>query len=184
MRSRRNPSEEPSGPPDPAALREYALRLLAMQSRSETEIERKLARRGADQDTIDALVADFRQRGWLDDNALAERWVESRGASRGRNALSFELRRRGLDPTGALAERTDDDEKAAAWNAATRKAGDPPTVRGQAGRLKLAAYLQRRGFSYGVVRTVLDKTIVEPEPPADSADPDEIDDTEEQWESD
>jgi len=158
----RRPDRQPSPatPPDPAVLREYALRLLAMQSRSETEIARKLARRCAEPEAIAALVEDFRQRGWLDDQALAERWVEARGQSRGRGALAWELRRRGVDPSEALSERTDDDEKIAAWNAATRKAGDPPTIDGPDGKRKLAAFLQRRGFSYNTVRHVLDRTVV------------------------
>jgi regulatory protein len=180
-RQSRNPDETPQTPPDPAALREYALRLLAMQSRSETEIARKLARRGADPEAIAALLDDFRQRGWLDDQALAERWVEARGQSRGRGALAWELRRRGVDPSDALSERTDDDEKSAAWTAAVRKAGDPPTVAGPDGKRKLAAFLQRRGFSYNTVRHVLDRTVVEK--PSDLSEEDTSIE-EEPWESD
>jgi len=177
--SSRKPEE--SGPPDPKALREYAIRLLAVQSRSETEIARKLGRRGADEATVAAILADLRERRFVDDEALARRVVEARGVSRGKGALAFELRKRGVDPTDALAERTDDEERDAAWRAAVRKAGDPPVVQGWDGRNKLAAHLQRRGFSMSTIRHVLDRTLVEKV--VDGAD-DATDLAEEPWESD
>lgn len=147
----------PAAPPDPARLMEYAVRLLAEQARSEAEIARRLIRRGADEENAAAVVARLRALGYLDDDALARRWVESRGAQRGRRALAFELRRKGVDPNDALAERTDDDERAAARAAAVRKVGERPADTSREARAKLAAFLQRRGFGWDAIRPALNE---------------------------
>ena len=140
---------------DEDALLDYAVRLLADQPRSETELTRKLTGRGADEATAAALVERLRGWGYLDDAALARRWVESRGRTRGRRALAFELRRKGIDPGEALSERSDEDETSAARAAAVRKVGDRPADKSREARAKLAAFLQRRGFSWETVRSVL-----------------------------
>lgn len=150
------PEASPS-PPDPAKLLEYAVRVLAEQARSEAEIARRLVRRGADEESVAAVLERLRGFGYLDDASLARRWVESRGASRGRRALAFELRRKGVDPAEALSERTDDDERGAARAAAVRKVGERPADVSREARAKLAAFLQRRGFGWDAIRPVLNE---------------------------
>lgn len=142
-------------PPTPAELMRHALDLLSRRSRSEAELARALARRGGEADAVEGVLERLRGLGYVDDAGLARRWVESRGTSRGRAVLAGELRRKGVDPGGALSERTDDEEQAAAFAAAVRKVGESPRETDRAAQARLVAHLQRRGFGWGAIRPVL-----------------------------
>jgi regulatory protein len=133
----------------------YAVWLLSQQARSEKQVGDRLAQKGCDDATIAAVLERLRGWGYLNDPEFAERWVASRGKMRGRRALAFELRRKGIDPDEALAERTTDDEVAAARAAAARRVGESPTDRSREAQAKLAAFLQRRGFGWDAIRPVL-----------------------------
>ncbi|MFM7320062.1 MAG: regulatory protein RecX [Armatimonadota bacterium] len=142
-------------PPTAAELMHHALELLSRRSRSEAELTRAMARKGGDAETVEGVLERLRGLGYVDDAGLARRWVENRGTSRGRAVLAGELRRKGVDPGEALAQRTDDDEQAAAFAAAVRKVGESPRETDRAAQARLAAHLQRRGFGWGAIRPVL-----------------------------
>jgi len=144
-----------SPPPRPADLMRHAIDLLSRRARSEAELARALVRRGGDEETVAGILERLRGLGYIDDAGLARRWVESRGTSRGRGVLAGELRRKGVDPAEALAERSDDDERAAALAAAVRKVGEAPRDTDRAAQARLAAHLRRRGFGWGTIRPVL-----------------------------
>ena len=75
-----------------------ALQFLGYRSRSQAEVEAKLAEWGVPQGAAGRVLARLRQLRLVDDAAFAAWWVESRGrqAPRGRRALGLELRRKGL----------------------------------------------------------------------------------------
>jgi regulatory protein len=54
-----------------------ALRLLSYRSRSEKEVQRRLAGRFT-QDAVDRTLSDLRSQGLLDDAAFAKEWREQR----------------------------------------------------------------------------------------------------------
>ena len=87
--------------------------------------------------------------------APVERWVASRGKTRGKYLLRQELNRKGLDAAEALENRTDDDEKSACLSTAIKRVGDPPKDRSREAQAKLSAFLQRRGFGWDAIRPVL-----------------------------
>jgi regulatory protein len=139
--------------------REDAYRLLSYRSRSEKEISDRLQRRGYEPDVIAETVERLRASGFLDDDQFALRWVESRGKTRGRAALAFELRQKGVDgetAARALSEAQPvETERDAARLAAVKKVGERPADRSREARARLAAYLMRRGFKWDSVRPVL-----------------------------
>lgn len=158
-------SDENEGYDDDRLL-DYAVRLLAERARSELELTRKLATRCDDEARVAALIERLRGWGYLDDADLARRWVESRGKTRGRRALAFELRRKGVDAGEVLAARSDDDETAAARTAAIRRVGARPADTSREAQARLAAFLQRRGFGWDAIRPVLKELY--------TADPDDL----------
>jgi regulatory protein len=133
----------------------YGVWLLAQQPRSEKEIGDRLTKKGADEETILAALEKLRSWGYLDDTALAERWVASRGKTRGKFLLRQELNRKGLDSAQALENRSDDDEKSACLAAAIKRVGEPPKDLSREAQAKLSSFLQRRGFGWSAIRPVL-----------------------------
>ena len=75
---------------------EYLLRVLARQSYTVSELRRKLKLRDVPDESIEELLARLQELKLVDDATYAEQYVASRKASRGRLALSQELRRKGI----------------------------------------------------------------------------------------
>jgi regulatory protein len=94
---------------DAAALREYALRLLAARSHTAAELRAKLKRRAMAQVDVDFVVAALREYGAVDDRRLAENFASSRRDSKGfgRQRVLTDLLKRRVAPT--LARKTVDE---------------------------------------------------------------------------
>lgn len=138
---------------------EDAYRLLSFRARSEAEIRKRLQRKGYEEEVVTQVTTRLRDIGFLNDEAFAQSWVDARGKTRGRRALAFELRQKGVANEVArqtLDERKDEDaEQEAAKSAAVKKVGLRPADRSREAQAKLSAFLQRRGFAWNVIRPVL-----------------------------
>lgn len=134
-----------------------ALQFLGYRSRSQAEVEAKLAEWGVTQGAAGRVLARLRQLRLVDDAAFAAWWVESRGrqAPRGRRALGLELRRKGLaeDLVRESLAAVDEDAQALllAQTRAARLAGLP---RADFER-RLAGVLARRGFGGDAMRRAI-----------------------------
>jgi regulatory protein len=89
---------------------EAAAAFLSVRSRSVTETRRRLRHLGYPHALVDEVVDRLIEMRYLDDEAFAQAWVESRDRSkpRGEMALRRELALKGIDRTvvdGVLAER-------------------------------------------------------------------------------
>lgn len=138
---------------------EKALRLIAVQPRSERDLADRLRRRGFGRPAVEAATARMRELGYLDDAAFAKFYVESRQTAtpRSRRALAFELGRRGVNREVAdetLAEVSDAD---AAYDAAQRRLRALQGLDRQTFARRLGAFLASRGFGYGVARATIDR---------------------------
>ena len=135
---------------------ERALNYLSYRPRSEDEIRRYLAKRSLSDGEIDQVVDRLKRARLLDDGAFAEFWVENREAfrPRGRWALRGELRQKGVPPAIVEAALEGLDERDSAMRAASLAV---PRYRQQERDdfyRHLMGFLQRRGFSYGIARSV------------------------------
>lgn len=160
---------------------EYLLRVLARQSYTVSELRRKLTLREVPEETAEELLARLQELGLVDDAKYAEQYVASRRASRGRLALSQELRRKGIADavtTRNLAALTTAQQLAAAKELLLKNAWRyrPATLKGatvegdaasradefEAGtrlskaRAKAMAFLARRGFTADVAAAAID----------------------------
>jgi regulatory protein len=138
---------------------EAGLRLLAYRPRSEREMRQRLARRGFGRPLIDDTVERLRRLGYLDDDAFARYWTESRNhlSPRARRLIQSELRLKGIDSETAAeasAEVCDDD---AAYRAAARRLRSLAGLDFPSFRERLGGFLRRRGFSYGVARRTVER---------------------------
>ncbi len=86
---------------DVAEVLDAAARFLEARPRSVAEVERKLGGMGYQPSLVAEVVERLVQLGYLDDEAFARAWVESRdrASPRGEHALRRELSQRGVDRT-------------------------------------------------------------------------------------
>ena len=78
---------------------EAAARFLEARPRSVQEVRRRLTTAGYRPELVDAAIGRLGELGYLDDDAFARTWVESRDRARprGEHALRRELRLKGVD---------------------------------------------------------------------------------------
>jgi regulatory protein len=150
-----------------------ALRLLAGRDHFRAELVEKLVRSGFDDDDIEAALGRLAELGLLDDEGLAERFVEFRAVDRGwgPHRLEAELRRRGVD--GGLAERAsriDGELAERALQTALRRVevqARPGWWRVPDGRARLIKSLIARGFATDIAIRAVGRLAVARENPDD-----------------
>jgi regulatory protein len=136
-----------------------ALRLLAYRPRSEREMRQRLARRGIEAPLIDETLARLRRHGYLNDEAFARLWTESRQAAspRSRRLIRSELLAKGVRSETATAAVSDVEDEDAAYRAASRRLRAFPLDDFEAFKRRLGGFLLRRGFSFDVTRRTVDR---------------------------
>ncbi len=140
--------------------RRIALDQLAVRQRSEKELRQAMARRNVPADVADEILERFLEVGLVDDASFARALTESRSrhSFRGKARIRQELRETGVDRETveeALADLDPDDEYAAALELARRKVRSMSALEPHVARRRLAGVLARRGFSGGVVSSVV-----------------------------
>ena len=98
---------------------EAAARFLEARPRSVHEVRRRLTTAGYRPELVDAAIGRLGELGYLDDDAFARTWVESRDRARprGEHALRRELRLKGVDD--AIVRTVLDDRRQAATTTPT-----------------------------------------------------------------
>jgi len=152
MRERRTPRSDPW----------FDLtRLLRERPRSVSEVRERLARRGHDEDAVEATIRDAVDAGLLDDRVFAKLWVADRLLHHplSRAAIEQELRDKGIEPSIVASEiesqypavREIELARDLAATRFDRMSGVDPNRR----RDRTASYLMRRGFRRGVALDVI-----------------------------
>ena len=143
--------------PAEARAMQYALKLLGYRQRSEREMCGRLERKGFATPVIDRTLAELTRLSLLDDREFARSWVASR-TGRGTARITQELLQKGIDRDVAeesiTSAMTAEDELASAWQVAVRATRARPLPPGQEALVRVRRLLQRRGFSYEVIRRV------------------------------
>jgi regulatory protein len=147
-----------------------ALHFISYRPRATAEVQKKLVEKGFSEPDVVETLERLQRNGLLNDAQFAQAWVENRMAfrPRSRRVMAFELRRKGLvDETidQALGEQVD--EESLAYEAGRRQARRLAGLERREFRTKLGAFLGRRGFSYDVVRPVVDRLWAEASQPED-----------------
>jgi regulatory protein len=139
------------------------LNYLSYRPRSRAEVVTYLQRRDVPERQIEGVASRLEGTGLLDDEAFAQFWVENRERfrPRGKRALRYELRSKGIGDEVIDQVLASVDVSAGAYRAARKKAR-------QLGRLdrvtferKLVDYLIRRGFGYEVAHEAAERHWIE-----------------------
>ncbi len=133
-----------------------ALNLLARRPRSEWELRDYFKRKGYDETCAGSVLAQLRERGFVDDLAFGRAWVENRRLLKAtsKRRLQQELRQKRLadDIIEQVLAEDETDERAVLRELVARK-------RQQAryqDNLKLMQYLSRQGFSYDLIKEAIE----------------------------
>jgi regulatory protein len=139
---------------------EKAVRFVSYRPRSETELRQHLRRKQLDDALIEEVIARLRRYNYLNDDEFAAYWVEQRESFKPRSpmALRQELRQKGVDSETIDRAVDDVDELDAARRAAEKRLNQLARLPYDQFRAKLGGYLQRRGFSYSVIREVIQES--------------------------
>jgi regulatory protein len=129
-----------------------AIRFLGFRPRSQAEIERHLSDKEYGPEVIAHTIERLRTEQYLDDEAFARFWLENRERfrPRGRQALRYELKQKGLDHEVIETTLADLDEDESAWAAVENKLARWKNLEEQEFKQKVMGFLSRRGFNYEV----------------------------------
>ncbi len=118
--------ERRAGVENVAEVMDAAARFLEARPRSESEVRRKLATMGYRAELTEEVVGRLLVLGYLDDDAFARSWVQSRDRAkpRGEHALRRELQLKGVERT-LVDEVLGDRREAAREEAAAAGYGEP-----------------------------------------------------------
>jgi regulatory protein len=129
---------------------QQALKFLSYRPRSEAELRANLQEHKFLDADIDDVMTRLRQGGILNDAGFAQAWIENRSEMRprGRRALVYELRQKGI-PDHLIDQALENlDEQDLAYQAAAQRASRWKHLEWFDFRKKMYAYLTRRGFNY------------------------------------
>ncbi len=137
-----------------------AIQLIANRPRSSAEIRRHLIKKGYDETVADEVVTRLTRVHLLDDAEFARYWVDQRETFKPRSqiALRQELMQKGVERSVIDAALEEVDEDAAARRLANKQAHRWEHLPEDEFRQKLMRYLQRRGFSYSIIKTTTEET--------------------------
>jgi regulatory protein len=133
--------------------RQSAIRFIGYRPRSVMEVRRNLRDKDYDEPVIEYVLERLQAVELLDDVAFAHYWVEQRETFKPRSqmALRLELQQKGVARDVIEKALAKVDETAAARRAAEKQARRWLHLPEDAFRARLAGFLQRRGFNYGVI---------------------------------
>ncbi len=141
-----------------------AYRLLTYRPRSRRELGEKLREKGFHDDAIETVIDHCTRFGYLDDLKFAVQWASSRVRLRsfGRRRIERELRDKGVDreTVSAAFEAvfSPDTELGTAMEAAEKKMKTLTSADRETRRRRLAGFLERKGFSFEIIRSVVKET--------------------------
>ena len=131
-----------------------AVRFLARNMRTESEIRSRLEDKGYSQEDTDGAIEKLRSYGYLNDRAYARAYVNTYGKDRGKLRLAYELGSKGIDKS-IIDEVLPESEVENAKILADKKAKKYPE------KEKMIRYLMSRGFDYDTARIAANEALGE-----------------------
>ena len=131
--------------------------ILTYRPRSEPELRNRLLEKGYPDTSIDQVLSRMKEQGLVNDNTFAEFWKENRDtfSPRSQWLTAQELRRKGVSEEIITRVVGTIDDEDAAYRAARKKARNLPRYDYQNFYRRLGDYLQRRGFSFEVIKVTV-----------------------------
>lgn len=136
-----------------------AAAMIARRPRSERQVRQALRRRKLDDEAITSCVERLKDARLLDDEDYARHYTESRDRTspRSQRLLQQELLVAGVAREVAAAAVAEVSNEDAAYRVAERRRRSLDNLDEGTYRSRLGSYLQRRGFSWDIARSTVDR---------------------------
>lgn len=135
-----------------------SLRFIAYKPRTQFDIQKKLRQLGFEENNIDQILSKLIDKQYVDDHQFAQNWIENKSVTkpRSRRIITWELKNKKIDEDliEALLEKMDPDDVLAS-RAAEKYSRRISTCDNEIFKRKLSGFLQRRGFSYSIIRPIV-----------------------------
>lgn len=160
-RNQRHKRKADLNPKELASAKNAAYRYLSYRPRSCSEVRAKLSEGGFSEETVETVLADLERLGYVNDRDFAAQWAGSRLRLRGfgRRRIEHELRGKGIsrDMVREILAGLflDSPEIDIASREAEKKLKTLIRLEPEVRRLRLAAFLERKGFSSDIIISVL-----------------------------
>ena len=140
--------------------KQSAIRYIGYRPRSIAEVRTHLRQKGFADTAVDQACVRLQEVGLLDDAAFARYWVEQRETFKPRSqmALRQELQQKGVSREVMESVITEVDETEAARQAAQKQVTRWQRLPEAEFKQKLSNYLQRRGFSYDLIKQIVNES--------------------------
>ncbi len=135
-----------------------AIRFISYRPRTSAEVYKKLETQNIQADVIEQVLERLVRNHHLDDKQFADLWIDNRLAHRprSRRVLRLELKTKGIDEeTITAAFEGIEEESNVALQAGLKYLPKVKQLDWQQFRIKVSAYLARKGFSYDIIAEVL-----------------------------
>jgi len=135
------------------------IRYLSYRQRSTNEVRRHLEKQGVSAEITGTVMERLLRNGLIDDQRLAQDWVENRSdyRPRSRRALVYEMKQKGIPEQAIEQALADWDEEDIAYQAARKQARRLMHLDWPEFRQKMYAHLARRGFNYETAAPVVSR---------------------------
>lgn len=136
----------------------YVLNLLSYRPRSQKEIIDKMKGKGYENDVIENTISFLNKYNLLNDKDYAEEFTRIKSKKFGKKRIKMELSQKGIEDSIAqeVLENIDEEvEYNTALNLAQKRMRTYKNDDRNAIYRKLGAFLQRKGFSYDIIKRIL-----------------------------
>lgn len=140
------------------------LKFIAYQSRTETEVRKKMAKLGCKEELIENIIHDLKEKNYINDADFAKEWIATRTRSKPRSYRYFahELKRKGItEEYISLALQNAPDESDMALQLGKKYLKRYANLNHDEFKKKMYGVLARRAFPYEIIKTTIEKLINE-----------------------
>jgi regulatory protein len=152
----------------PTSVKDRALRLLSVRSRSRAELRDRLVRAGYEATEVEAAMADLEAVGLIDDERFARDYAEHhRRRGLGRRGGLAALRAKGIErdmAEEAVGEINPEDEAERAFEVARGRLARLRAVTPDVAHRRTVAFLLRRGYDSIIAGTAVRRAAAEMDP--------------------
>lgn len=143
-------------------IKDKAMSLISIRPRSKKELKDKLILKKYELNQIDKVIRELEKEKLLDDKIFAKQWVYHRTefSGLGKRRIELELFKKGVDQNIAKKEVlkiADSQQFDKAFSLASKKYSLIKDEDKYKKREKLSAFLARKGYSWDIIKKVLDK---------------------------
>ncbi len=132
--------------------------IVSRRLHTEKEIRDKLKLKEYAPRTIDMTIEKLKEYGYVDDETFLEHYLSFKGATQGPRKLKYDLMRKGVSEyliDNALENLKDDEYSRCLDIARSRLASISDSLEMSKKYSRLAGYLQRKGYGFGVIKEVM-----------------------------